>query len=223
MLKKNTYFSNALKWYEVKYLSCFVEKVFVVIILVISVLLLTTLAIYIKFYYKSKIPLPIIRNIEHTTDGSLNIKQLLKNNHDDTPQIATAKYMIQQYVLFREAYGMYSKKEQLNYIKDNSSYQIYRDFLAHINNIEHQKSKKKTSKKAYFYPIIDNISIIQNEKQTKASVDCTIYVIMANKIIEKKMTKISLDFSLSDISLVNKKIIPLSFLVNSYNSGNNND
>lgn len=217
MIENGAYFNEAMEWYSTKYLRCFVEKSFVFVVFFVVFVVFITISFYIKFYYKSVTSLPVIREVEYTSDGNIKVRQLFKESKSVSAQTAIAKYFLEQYVVFRESYHIYNKKDQLKYIKDNSSYQLYKLFLQDIKEKEDEESKNDSSnKKFYFYPIVRSIRMHFDDKKDRATINVIIYVLKSNKIVAKKKLNINIGFSLSDISLVSKKAIPFSFVISSY-------
>lgn len=206
-LKDGSYFKEALSWYNTRYLFAFSESAWLFILLSILLAIngVVLLNIYNFFPLSSKVPIIIYE----ADENALNILKPLPLTKNESLQTAVGKYLVSNYVKIRESYSKKSLNYQYTYIKKNSSYDIYNQFMQKAEFSSLNSALRTAEKSAQVKEVASNLT---SNFTTKALVKFN--VIVNNAAVAEE--QVLVEFRLSDVLLSYKKIIPLEFTVISY-------
>jgi type IV secretion system protein VirB8 len=201
LVKNNQYFGEAIKWHCFKFHYVFVERtwLFIFLLLMLFGVLVIVTNIYVLFPLKT--PIQFVRYTDDLYDEIPVMRSLYTiYKKDESLQNVVDKYLISNYVEAIE--GSSNLEYKKNYVRENSSYQVYNKFLATIINNNYKID-------------IKNIEIKSNSGPEKSANTAIVefYTIVENS---KELKKVLLTFKSTDILLAYKKIVPLSFIVVNY-------
>lgn len=153
-----------------------------------------------------------IRYVNHAED-EFSVMRKLNSNEKKNEYISIARYLISKYIKIYESHNVIEPEYQKNFIKNNSTYRIYRDFQEKVNNeaIDLPFSKKK---------ITDiNITKLFIDRSVKSLVSFSgkavvIFIIEQNK--EIKNHTVYINFTLSNIRAALDGIVPFKFIIDGY-------
>lgn len=211
-VKSKSYFNKAVDWYCYRYLFCITERSWLV--LVVSVLLLCVCLLVVNIY----LLLPIrkdfnfVRYIDHT-DDEFSVIHRLDSSKKENEYTFIAKYLIQKYIELHESNKIAEPFYQENFIKNNSTYKVYKDFKERINSeaINAYIHEKKVTNINIIKLSINQSSIDLIKFSGSATVG---FITEQNKKIEKQIVEIN--FTLSNIKKSLRRITPFKFVINEY-------
>ncbi|UAT43169.1 hypothetical protein GUI12_03335 [Anaplasmataceae bacterium AB001_6] len=212
-LDEDRYYAEALKWYHKKYISVLWELNYLFYILCIAFFIIFLLYLSLKKFMPiaEKVPFKIYRSYENTDDQTKLIK-LKSDNTKIGVQNAIARYLIENYVTQRENYSINNLENQENYIRNNSSYQVFKEFIDQMN-IQNRDSPIIKYKQNTVKTNILNIEI-KNLNSINSSALLDIKKSISNN--QDHWDTIYVQYQLSDINLAYKNNVPLEFLVINY-------
>lgn len=198
LIKNGKYFSEAIKWHNFKFHYAFAERTWLFIFLLAMLFIASTVVVNIYTLLPLSTPVQFVRY----TDDPYNEIPIMKSLHqiykmDKELQDVVDKYLITSYVEVVE--GTENLEYRKNYLRENSSYQIYNQLLA-----------SKGSSRV----IIKNITLQKNNASDKNAGKAVVEFYSEDE--PKQLKKVLLTFKSSNILLAHKKIVPLSFIVVNY-------
>jgi len=218
MLESGRYFRDARNWYIAKYVSPLIERS---MMFFFSVLGITGFIITIGYFLTindAPVSIDYLSNVDKIDDDFSKIEEIYPNL---SPQMGVEKFMVETYVATREAYDYNKIVEQGNFIKNNSSLDVYKDFASYISldnsdgplvlykdnakfdiNIISSEFKGKSKILVKFQKILNtNLKVSGNINQNFiAMVDYTISDL--NKLLSEKRQKLDFKVTAYEVKLV---------------------
>lgn len=209
------YYQHGLDWFLKKNCYCLVIYNWSIVIII------TLILVIVSMYLNTMSMLPISETVPFVIYADFNIDEqraLIKKlatteSSQKSINDAVSEYIIGQYVKNREEYHYKKLEEQSLIVKNNSFFQVYKDFFKSLD-LRNKESP-----------------ILKYKNNTTVTVDIlsiSLYIIdsinaSANVKIRKNLStgeqlyeSISLKYQISDIYLAYKKIVPLEFMVVEY-------
>lgn len=125
-IKDGRYFSDAREWYSLRYLMPVPERSLLIFITTLSLIagMVATWTSYSMFPIIR--PYEVIIKVDDSKDNFSVIRRLTEPGL--TTRQSIAKYLLQDYVMTREAYDYKEFKQQFLRMKEASSKKVYREF-----------------------------------------------------------------------------------------------
>ena len=130
-VESGEYFSDALKWYESKYIYPFTQRSYVAImaVIILTVLVGISLNTYEMFPTEVQVKYSIKANVSQNKTA-----QIIRADHVNDQALASViDIMIRNYIDKRESYVFSDLKSQFTYIKNNSTRIMFRRFYNNMS------------------------------------------------------------------------------------------
>lgn len=125
------YFSDAIKWYNYKYLYPFSQRSFVFIISAIACIIFLGIILNLKNLF------PIVTQVKYYTKADTitdKTAQIIRaDSIPDNPLASIADILLRDYVIQREKYNYDLLKNQFVYVKNNSTRIVFKHFYNYMN------------------------------------------------------------------------------------------
>lgn len=128
--EKGDYYKDASDWYAYRYVYPFTERSILIVLATIMALSLLINFTTITGIHPIHQEIPFMIQTDDSIDSILKIKGIghtFQRMHD-----AVAAYILERYVIAYESYEYQNLKDQLQYIYNTSSQQVYSDFYANM-------------------------------------------------------------------------------------------
>ncbi len=212
LVENKQYFSEGWNWYADKYLKQIVERSWLLILNVLSVIIFVIYILALQTFFPLVKSVPFVLYVDDVTDN-FRIISKLSEDRKMSPQVAVAKYLVQYYVKTRESYDYNNLEWQKKYIKMNSSRAIYNDFVNYFDSTVNKDSPVLKYKRDGRLDVEIEDVIIYGTGGVNAKVDFIVNDSLNNT---RKEHSVVLRFTLSNIVSVVSKVAPLEFRVVMY-------
>jgi type IV secretory pathway component VirB8 len=210
-IKKGRYFTDAINWYERKYIYPSTERS---ILIILAFLFVVSSLVMMKFT-TDIFPLKKVMGVPIMSKDIENEVPIIKavSTPGESVTYSLAKYLLTNYVITRESYNNEILTTQNEFVLANSFRDVYEEYakqvdLANINSPIYRYQNNFTRK-------IDVVSIKSNGSYDKVNIFFTAKVInYVNEVVESSQWRAEISFIMSDIEKeVSDK---LNFLVSEY-------
>ena len=219
-VRDGSYFSDALGWYNEKYLYLVTERSMMFMFAVAAVFALIPIS---SLFIKTsdpiiRVPFPIY--VADSTEHYSVIRPL--EAVDESPQMAIAKYLIQDYVKSREEYiykniNADSLRNLLKKIKFSSSKQVLNEYVGYISESNPYSPLVRYKYYTNRYIDIQSISFLGGDQMSgKAKVIFEAKEVANDGIANTNKWEVILNFRLPDIVTIAKTGAPMRFVVGYY-------
>jgi type IV secretion system protein VirB8 len=216
-VKTGRYFDDVRDWYVSKYIYPVFERT---IISIWFAVIVSALTLYFVFY-GAILNSSTQADYVHYTDDITNTFSVMNNFSDskEDPQRIIESFVLKKYAMERESYAYSNIKRQLNYIKNNSSEYIYKDFY-YLMSLDNPDSPVLLyQRKAYKFVKAISVKFESDEQSGKIA-----YVKFATMLKlpkggsqEKNIWIAKINYEMSDIhDLIKRKKKKLDFKVVKY-------
>ena len=216
-LDKKLYYNEAILWYREKYLSRFIEVVWLKIVTAFLSMLMILLGYSIFSSFPLTSTTPLVLEADHDF-GEFPIIQKIDINKNESINTAVARILLNKYVETRESYNYTNLENQKLYLKNNSSHLVYNQFLNTIDlyNDNSPISKLKEEGKRKIVILSTDITIDKDTLAGFALISFRAKSFTKGQTSDIHIQTVRASFSLLDVYLSMYKSLPLEFMVSSY-------
>ena len=216
-MEDGEYFIHAMDWYTSTYLRLITERAMLFLLTCFMSILLCITSLSIMDLFPIVNTYPFVKSAE-TNDDEYSIMTRVSSDIHEPAQQAIAKYLIEKYVHTYQSYSYINLKTQSNIIENNSTrrlYSTFKDYMDVSNPLSPLVTLKRNGRIAI---TVKNISLDGADSRFPDTAYVTIDIkeIFENEVRDVRTEKLKLTFTLSNVLLVSKGIIPLEFMVRSY-------
>lgn len=213
------YYQHGLNYFIKDKCYCLIAYNWLIVIIILLLVMILSMYSHITSMLPISQTIPFVIYVDFDIDQkrALIKKLSTENTNQKSMNEAISQYIIVQYVKNREEYDYKNLERQSLIVKNNSFFQVYKDFVRSfdLRNKESPILKYKNKVKI----TVDILSISTYDIDTiNARADIKIKKTLSTG--EEFFENISLRYQISDIYLSYKKIVPLEFMVIEYEKNN---
>ncbi len=223
-IKSGDYYKEALEWYNFIYIYPVAARTFMITVTVFCVLI-NVIAVYgIYSFMPLKIEVPLAVPIDDVGDFYVQVKKLDTDRNNGSE--AVAKYLLAQYVAFREDYAYSNLEMDANFVKRFSSPAIYDKYAAYMdlhNAASPVGRLKESGSVAVMNVTVDLPPIAKGKAQASGDRNRKATVFFetretngVNATTNKYRSDIYFTFSEINVNPKDKSLTPLDFRVEDY-------
>ncbi|MDN5248477.1 MAG: VirB8/TrbF family protein [Wolbachia endosymbiont of Tyrophagus putrescentiae] len=202
LLESKSYFKKGIEWYCYRYLFCITEKSWLVLIMFALLACFCSLLLNIYVLFPIKRDLKFVRYVNHS-DNEFYIIRTLSQSKKENEHVAIARYLIEKYIEIYESSAM----DQKDFVRNNSTHKVYRDYKEKINNVAPTQKKKVINTNVMALSIdLSNVNSVNFAGSATA-------IFTVNKTHDQI---VEINFTVSNIHATIKGITPFKFMVNNY-------
>lgn len=219
-VKNGSYYQDAYKWYENRYISPYGERVWVFIATTISLLSFIFLFITITNIWNNTEEVPIIIETENSTDYLSIIKPLA--DKENNTQEAVTSYLLSYYVKLRENYdptkiNSSELKLDARKVRSVSAKNVLNEYLSYMNKNNPYSPLRRFGRTTSRNVEITKINFINNSPESgKANVEFKAITRTGNNKPKTELWQSEIQYRIPDVKLVAHSGAPLRFVVRYY-------
>lgn len=212
------YYKDSQEWYAYHYIKPFTERSFLMIFAAVLFVCVLVMFSTVAGIHPIRQEIPYMVQTDDSVDYILSIKGI--GEGFDSMHNAVASYILKRYVEAYESYDYKNLKDQLNYIYNTSSQQVYSDFYQYMSLENPQSPIQEYQRGARRVVEVTNVSFPPNvERPDRAIVTfkATVENFKTNKYTDSYWST-KLVFNLPDIERIahEKNTDKIDFIVTAY-------
>lgn len=213
-IKSERYFQDARSWYYHKYVTPLFQRSIMLLIGIVVVIMALSLGLFVRTLYPLSLTVPYYITIENQLDKKF-AQVIAANNFPNDSLLSITDIFIRNYVERREAYNFVNIENQEQFVQNNSTKIVYRDFENYmsINNVNSPLIRYKH----YARRDVKVISTNYNEDKTEVVVTFSSKAIDNDgNVIENMVWQATINYDIDKIDLNLQPNTTFNFTVTEY-------